>query len=425
MSILHSQLAIFGAIDALVVEARKGYLHGAEQRLLDAAEKLMPNTTGFGEAGWFTELESFFNRETVRRSEAFFAFPALPDAAAELGALRQSAGTEELGSTAFSRQVSVLRDSTQAGGFEDQTPLYSPEYDPALARAGYGAFVLRKLNRLLPEDVQNATGADLDAVLATSLAAYHADAGITATISAELDGIDTRQQWTTRVEELIGDGAGELYAHNSKPCFGSLQLINGRYCSTVVTDARADDLSVHDIERVFDPMNWSICSKFFCTMHKNVPNRNKDSWSRVQETIGAECAEYGLTTDLVFFKARHADGGIFMNYDIDPERHIDPASGDQGYVEVDNGYIWVSPLTPGHPGDKGVRIRTSKQEHVNGLSPCATAALACLMGWADAGKDMIAGTARRLIAAEKKGDAFAPLKTWYPSNVPDPAEMET
>ena len=87
-----------------------------------------------------------------------------------------------------------------------------------------------------------------------------------------------------------------------------------------------------------------------------------------------------------------------MNYDIDPAGT--PRRSGPGYVLVDNGYILVSPLPEKGPTEKGVRIRTSKQEHVQGLSPCATAALACLMGWADAGRDMLAGTAHKLIKDE-------------------------
>ena len=63
-------------------------------------------------------------------------------------------------------------------------------------------------------------------------------------------------------------------------------------------------------------------------------------------------------------------------------------------VEVDNGYIWVTPLNGTDPSQKGVRIRTSKQERVQGLSPTATAALGCLLGWGTAANDLLSGTAK-------------------------------
>lgn len=119
------------------------------------------------------------------------------------------------------------------------------------------------------------------------------------------------------------------------------------------------------------------------------------------------------------FTVRQANGSIFMNYDIDPQRN------DPGYVEVDNGYIFISPDNDqNEPHTEGVRIRTSKQEHVNGLSPCATAALACLMGWADAGREMLAGTAQKIIEAKQNGLPLPKLKKFYPSNECDPGELK-
>ena len=435
MSILHSQLAIFGAVDELVVEARKGNRGSIDQAVLATAEKLLPNSTGFGEAGWYRELEQFFNREGIRNpARTRVVFPDLDAATKELTNVPEPATGSDKGSSEMATTfaavtgptgdgpgepagIAPIRDPDKPGGFEDQT-LYNSAKDPVLARAGYAAFVLLKLGKLvgwdqLPRDLTT----PLTQVLRTSLRSFTSADKIIATadeIVAQVENINSRQQWA----DFVGGRVSALFAGESKPCFGTLQEINGQYCSTVVTDTTDPDLSVNDIERIVDPINWSICSKFFCTMKQNVPNRNLGRWSRVRETVGAECSEYGLTTDLIFYKVRQKDGGIYLNYDIDPERT------DPGYVEVDNGYIWISPLTANKPELKGVRIRTSKQEHVNGLSPCATAALACLMGWADAGKDMLAGTAHRLIQVQQQGGTLGPLKKFYTSIEFDPAEQE-
>ena len=432
MSILHNQLAIYGAIDAMVLEARKGNRGAADQELLKTAAKLMPNTTGIGQAGWYRELEDFFNRDGIRNQDRThrILFPALDTATQELNAVippersRESfalpgeSGTADT-SVASVSSVGVHRDASAPGGFENQT-LYDPANDPVLGRAGYGAFVFLKLSSIINWDNDYQPLEDsLKGVLATSVrsftdASLDQAADMTDKILIDLQDADSRQAWTAYVSANVNT----LYGDDSKPCFGTLQEIDGRYCSTVVTSTPVDDLSVYDIERIIDPINWSICSKFFCTMQQRTPNRNSNSWSKVRETVGAECAEYGLTTDLIFYKVRQDDGSIFMNYDIDPARD------DPGYVKVDNGYIWVSPETPGEPTTKGALIRTSKQEHVDGLSPCATAALACLMGWADAGKDMIAGTARRLIEANENGTDLGTLKKFYPSDEFDPNEQD-
>lgn len=435
MSIVHSQLAIFGAIDELVLAARTGTNKSTDRAVLSAASKLLPNTAAFAEAGWHRELQQFINREGVRspdRSEPF-TFPTLEAAAAELMQVPQPTAEPELNQdtnpTASSAaefaklpapepDLNQMRNSDTPGGFENQT-FYDSARDPVLARAGYGAFALLKLGKIAGWDKLDETlSANLKAVLAVAVQSF-SDAGQVATATDEIttavDAINTRQEWTAFVHARVGPH----FAAASKPCFGTLQQINGMYCSTVVTDCSEPTLSVTDIETIIDPMNWSLCSKFFCKMVQNIPNRNAERWSRVQEQIGAECGEYCLITDLIFYKVRQRDGSIFMNYDIDPQRS-DP---DRGYVKVDNGYIFVSPENKANdPKQKGVRIRTSKREHVDGLSPCATAALACLMGWADAGREMLAGTAQRIINARQAGRPTPNLKAFIPSEEDDPGE---
>ena len=411
MSIVHSKLAIYGAIDNLVVQARKGTNPSTDQAVLTTAAKLLPKTTGFGEAGWYRELEQFINRAGVRSSDQpdYLTFPTLGQAVAELSSVPPPMSESEL--------VQV-RNPSAPGGFESQT-FHDSAHDPVLARAGYGAFALLKLGEIAGWETFDANlRDDLRAVLAVAVRSFTAldDPGqvnaATDAITAVVDSTDTRQRWTA----LAAGHVSEEFAQVSKPCFGTLDEVNGKYCSTVVTDCSAADLSVVDIEQIIDPMNWSLCSKFFCKMVQNTPNRNINGWSRVQEQIGAECGEYRLITDLIFYKVRKPDGSIFMNYDIDPQR----SPPDLGYVEVDNGYIDVSPTNSANdPTRNGVRIRTSKQEHVDGLSPCATAALACLMGWADAGKEMLAGTARRIVQAKQAGLPIPNLAPFYPSDQSD------
>jgi hypothetical protein len=64
-----------------------------------------------------------------------------------------------------------------------------------------------------------------------------------------------------------------------------------------------------------------------------------------------------------------------------------------------------------------VRIRTSKEERVNGLSPTATAALGCLLGWSDAGKEMLAGTARKAMNNTLDLPMGRTLKGWPPDTL--------
>jgi hypothetical protein len=433
MSILHSQLAIFGAIDEMVLEARKGNRGADDQKVLKTAARLLPNSTGFGQAGWYRELTQFLGAPGIRNENrrGLFTFPSLDDATGELarvpppettptGSGGDADTTSDRSQTSPVAGADTSRNPDSAGGFEHQT-LYDSANDPALARASYGAWVLQQLQQIGGADRSN----DLHGVVNVAIRAFHPDLGedfVRTSAGNLLDrgDIATRGEWVDFVTKGLQLGAP--FAASSLPCFGSLHEIDGKYCSTVVTNSFDPELSVADIERVVEPVNWSICSKFFCGMAYGDPTRNTAGWSRLSETIGAECQEYGLTTDLVFYKVRREDdNSIFINYDIDPGRDLNgPDSRDRGYVEVDSGYIWVSPENADNdPAAPGVRIRTSKQEHVNGLSPCATAALACLMGWADAGREMLAGTARRLIKAEQQNTGFPKLKPFYPSSAKD------
>jgi hypothetical protein len=66
-SLLKQQLAYYGAIDDEVVAAQKGESR-KDAEIIDTVERLLPNTTGFGQAGWFQELKQFLADNATRRS---------------------------------------------------------------------------------------------------------------------------------------------------------------------------------------------------------------------------------------------------------------------------------------------------------------------------------------------------------------------
>jgi hypothetical protein len=223
----------------------------------------------------------------------------------------------------------------------------------------------------------------------------------------EAKRIKSRQQWHTFAAKKVSG----KFADQSLPCFGTLEADGDQYCSTLYTNATDDDLSVNDIKRIVDPRNWSLCCKFFCTVVAQNKPYAKHGWSRILETIGPECSEWCLHTALIFYYGRDDNGGIFVNYDLDTNRQ-----GDSGMVEVDNGYIWVTPLNGTDPSKKGVRIRTSKQERVQGLSPTATSALGCLLGWGDAANELLSGTAQMVLDGKIPGAKLASFVLTPPNN---------
>ncbi|MGB8208386.1 MAG: hypothetical protein WCF69_12380 [Mycobacterium sp.] len=261
-----------------------------------------------------------------------------------------------------------------------------------LARSAYAAMVLARIAYLGGMPPGLAAIPDLPAQI--MVAAVGAWGGTTLTgptleqtvaeLLEEAKQVESRNQWHSFAAKKVN----QQFADQSLPCFGTLELFGDQYCSTLYTNTTDDNLSVNDIEKILDPRNWKLFAKFFCNVEAQKPPQTACGWARILETIGPECDEWRMKTALVFFYGKDGNGGLFLNYDLDPDRQ-----DDSGMVEVDNGYIWITPLNGTDPSQQGVRIRTSKQERVQGLSPTATAALGCLLGWGTYANDLLSGTA--------------------------------
>ncbi len=420
LNLLQSQLSFFGAIDEAVLYAKDG--QGANpDAVLRIVETLLPNTTGFGQSGWYHELLDFANRPDVRNSRwpGPVTFPSVAQSLEYLQAStaeeRMQLAREALGGEPTAAPAPQPRTeppspepppsgATEPPSEPTRTPAALPErvagsqytsyQDPVLARSAYAAMVLARIADLggLPDDLSAIP--DLPAQI--MMAAVGSWAGTTLTgptleqivneLLDEAKRIESRAQWRSFAATTVN----QQFANQSVPCFGTLELFGDKYCSTLYTDTTDDTLSVNDIEKILDPRNWKLFAKFFCDVNAQKPKSyTACGWARILETIGPECAEWSMQTALLFYYGKDSNGGIFLNYDLDPDRQ-----DDSGMVEVDNGYIWVTPKNATNdPSQKGVRIHTSKQERVQGLSPTATAALGCLLGWGTYANDLLSGTA--------------------------------
>jgi hypothetical protein len=390
LNLLQSQLSFFGAIDEAVLFAKEG--HGDDpDAVLRIVETLLPGTTGFGQAGWYHELLDFANRPGVRNPgfTGPVTFPSVEQSIQYLQALdhdeRMRLATEAPGS-----EPEPLPERVADSG-------YTPLHDPVLARSAYAAMVLARIADLGGMPPQLAEIRNLHAqIMAPAVLFWSGTPDVfnpgnpTSDLTVrkllnEAKRVTSRQQWHSFAAKKVN----QQFADQSLPCFGTLELFGGgQYCSTIYTNTTADNLSVNDIKKILDPINWRLYAKFFCAVKPQNPADTACGWARILETIGPECAEWCMKTALVFYYGSDGNGGIFLNYDLDPDRQ-----DDSGMVEVDNGYIWVTPLNGTNPAQNGVRIRTSKQERVQGLSPTATAALGCLLGWGTVANDLLSGTA--------------------------------
>jgi len=137
--------------------------------------------------------------------------------------------------------------------------------------------------------------------------------------------------------------------------------------------------------------------------------RDSNKWTRVLEEVGTD---FSLKTTLKYWKGELEDGSVFVNYDLDDHRST--KDGDDGWVLVDNGYIMVTPKGKDH-----VDIFTSKEIAIPGLSPTATAVLACQLGWARVGEHMF-DAAKRLADSANGAKQPAGTKRWKLSEEQSP-----
>jgi hypothetical protein len=435
LNLLQSQLSFYGAIDEAVLFAKEGGGDNPDA-VLRIVGTLLPNTTGFGQAGWYGELLDFANRQDVRNPDLrAVPFPSVrqslqylqaPNAEERMRLATAALGTEPTPEPTPEPRTEPPSEPPPKGGAEPpseptRTPAALPErvadsqytsyHDPVLARSAYAAMVLARIDELGGLPPQLAAIPNLPAQIMAPAVLFWlgtpeqfdpnnptSDPVVQALLD-EAKRVESRNQW----HSFAATKVNPQFADQSLPCFGTLEDFGDQYCSTLYTNTTDKDLSVDDIEKILDPKNWKLYAKFFCDVSAQNPKDTTCGWARILETIGPECAEWHMKTALLFYYERDTNGGIFLNYDLDPNRQ-----DDSGMVEVDNGYIWVTPLKGTDPSKKGVRIRTSKQERVQGLSPTATAALGCLLGWGTAANDLLSGTASKVIKDGIVTEPFVP-----------------
>lgn len=194
-----------------------------------------------------------------------------------------------------------------------------------------------------------------------------------------------------------------------EPCTGSLRKVNGEFVTVITTEYKNMAVTVDQMKKVIDPENWPSYCSFFQDMKFLGTDENK--WTRILEIVGTD---FRLQTMLKFWRGELPGGGIFVNYDLDDHRST--ADGDDGLVLVDNGYIQISP----GEDDDHVDIFTSKELLIPGLSPTATAILACQLGWAEVGEQMF-DAASKLAETKPK---IKIKKGWSPSDQDAPGKPE-
>ena len=398
MSKLHAQMALFAAID-------RALMH--QPSLAPRVRGILPGATEPSQTGWSDELLDFMNAvhdDNVRAGDDVadgpIEFQTADQALAEL--------------------------VTPEPGEADQRLPTRPENPFVAGRALFALGTLQQVERLpdIPDNIawepitQTApSGPDALDLLVTLTAPQQSPAqppGLNVPPAATIDATTTianalRGQFRQRTDfdnmmtAFSGTGIDKNVALTPE-CRPRLRRIKGGYTTVLTTDAQRPDVTIGQIKKIIDPWNWKLLApSFFCNMEQRDSYRD---WSRVREQVSTMCCKYRMDTELKYWseikKVKRTETELYLNYDLAEHR------SDLGLVEVDNGYIWVTRLGP-----TGVRIRTGKQVRICGLSPTATAALACLAGWADAGNMMLADKALELTKAPAVKD-LEPFSTPLP-----------
>jgi hypothetical protein len=392
MSKLHAQMALFGAIDELVRNT-----HDLE--VVETVEEFLPGWTGPGQRGWFGEVKEFLARPELA--------PHAPDSS--------SHGTRsaEMMFPSLEAAVGELKVSGSPPLPPDGPPSPDAQTPTDVARSLFAATVLSKVLDVLKQKEKDEgrhwfPGPDLPEGFDPLSELLPQNIG-PPTSDAPIPGLDlppggdlvpgvrdflakarNRNDFQTQMQVLAAHGVIDQSVADAQPvCSGGLRKANGQFCSVLTTDYTRTDLTVEDIKRVIEPHNWpTLCPDFF----RGIDNQNpamRRGWTRVLETVSADPSLWELRTALRYWKGETTPhGGFYINYDLDPDR-----TGDCMMVLVDAGYLMITPVDAGNPA-AGVRIRTSKEVRIRGLSSTAAAVLACLMGWGDVSSHMLTDRAK-------------------------------
>lgn len=388
MSKLHAQMALLGRIDQVVC-------HGTlKDETVKMIESFLPGTTGIGQRGWFGELELFLQRpelvprdddtgRTIRRSGPV-EFPSYTQALSEL----RAAPTAEEKAASPSTQSRALYAATilsKAAILEEGTLPNPPGWDPPQP-------VPDPLDELMPTLVRT-TSEPLPPI--PNIEAPPVDDPVEY-LKAALREVRGPAEYAAVTEFVAKSGVDpELADILDRPvvCTGALRKIDGKFC-TVLTTCWDTPFTLGQVKKIIDPLNWPDLCDFFVSMDEQAVRTPDASlgWSRVLESVSGDPKQWQMRTALRYWKGVIQDEngyetGIYVNYDLDEA----PRVNDCKLLEVDAGFIWATPQTPGDD-DSLVQIRTCKQVSIRGVSLTATAALACGFGWGDAMSQMFSAT---------------------------------
>ncbi len=386
MAALRDLFEVYGALDEAAGKSSNPSTAATLDEFLPKASR---------NPGWYREVEDFFFRENAQHS------PSLGDACMRLG---EHAKEAKRGNA---------------------RPLTAPQKQ----RLFYGLSAAARIHEVAPTSVLAGSKEDFKAAVLPGLAAagpedetyewrldnvyHHFDDYFFDRVQSGSVG---RANYLPYREKSASDEMKvvDRSTLNVPLCRSALVVVDGLRCAVIDTDLESDDISLNELKAIVNPFNWNKnYPAFFLNMAPFRDPFRRDGWRRVLETVGfGELDSLDITTALKYHPTdRKLEASL--DYDLDDPT---PGPGD-GQVLVDRGYInmWA---TEGDPDVPGVRVRTRKVIHIDGLSPYAQTRWVCLTGYGTASSEFLFGP------AENKPDKPQPFPYYEHGQQPE-ADPET
>ncbi|MCT7658124.1 hypothetical protein [Mycobacterium deserti] len=377
MSHVHSLLAIYSALDQLVLET-------GDPRIERVVDRFLPGTAG--NAGWSREIMRFLSDPDNPLPE----FPSVTEAVNDIVDAERTSEESEPGTKPNPPTASELSRLTYVLGVLGRLEGGETEIDNDALLTGLSLVVPR--------------GEREDET------AYHL-------LQHFRTHFGERDDWPAVMRQAEAQGWIQPLIARIPVCHTRLKNAHGHLCVVLRTEFKSEDVSLDELRNVVDPLNWDECLPFFCEMQEIPKPQRADGWRRVLEVCNTTCpTPPDMRTPLKYWlgpstsEAMQFDTPMaWVNYELDDTPGA-AALGD-GRVLVDEGYIKMY-STVGNATADGVRVVTKKVVCFRDLSEVAIAMLACVSGYGNQGMDMLLDG----VAEQQKNPGR--FKPWTPSALP-------
>lgn len=184
--------------------------------------------------------------------------------------------------------------------------------------------------------------------------------------------------WPKFIKDAAAAGYVDELVSDVPQCRTGVVTVNGYESVVIDADCESNTVTFNKLKDVIDPRNWpKSYPSFFCKMEDHQPCG--DDWYSIKETAGFcyVSGGYKLVTRLKYIKTDQTDLDARLDFDLAADQ-----TGCDKKVKVDRGFINITcTRSDKNPALGGVKMRTRKVAHVEGIDPYAQAISLCKLGY--------------------------------------------